>query len=214
MKTSQKLLVSLAALGLKIYLGLGIYKLWSTVHRFFYDRKWKDVELPEFQRLSQVVEKMREFQWKRDGMSELFDAVCSPQKVQAVGFDGSSPHGNDCDEEAIWLSNVITKNLGNFHLQSSMEGRLIGADFFTVTWYELQGRFGGHNVCLLRFPDGFRYMDYGAPSELCKSIDEVADLVIKRYAGWDSTGHGSQEAVRLCWCISSEKLKPLMTKMK
>lgn len=208
MKTSSKILVFLAALGLKIYLGGGLYRLWSSIHRFFFDRKWKNVVLPKLT-VDEAAERMHKFVWKRDGPSELFDAVCTPQKVHAVGFEeNKSPHGNDCDEEGIYLANVIQPGYPT-----------IGADFFTVTWYELptselKGRFGGHNVCLLRQVDGFRYMDYGSPSKLCKSIDDVADLIIERYAGWDSTGHGTRKAVRVCWCISAPNMKPLLSKMR
>jgi hypothetical protein len=209
----QKILVFLARVGLYVYLSGGIYRLWSNIHRFLFDRKWKNVPLPTFGSIPEVVERMREFDWKRDGMSELFDAVCTPQKVEAVGFDGSSPHGNDCDEEAIWLTNVIHKSLPFKMISEITEAGLIGVEFFTVTWYERQGRFGGHNVCLLRYVDGFKFMDYSYPSRLCKSIDEVADLVIKTYAGWDTSGHGTQEAIRVVWCIADEKLRPLMTKI-
>ena len=210
MKTSQKIVVSLAAFGLKIYLGLGIYKFWSGIHRMLFDRKWKHVELPKLS-VEEAAERMHKFVWKKDGPSELFDAVCTPQKVQAVGFSDDaeqSPHGNDCDEEAIWNANVIQPGYP-----------LIGADFFTVTWYEpatdkLKSQFSGHNVCLLRYVDCFKYMDYGMPSKPCKTIDEVADLIIQRYAGWDSSGHGSRFAVRVCWCICGPNLKPLMSKMK
>lgn len=208
MKTSQKILIFLAALGMKIYIGGGLYRLWSSVHRFLYDRKWKDVVLPKLT-VDEAAEKMHKFVWKRDGPTELFDAVCTPQKVEAVGFiPGASPHGNDCDEEGIYLANVIQPGYP-----------VIAADLFTVTWYELptadlKGQFSGHNVCILRQVDGFRYMDYGSPSKLCKSIDELADLIISRYAGWDSSGHGSRMAVRVLWCISAPDMRPLLSKMQ
>lgn len=143
-------------------------------------------------------------------MTELFDAVCTAQKVQAAGFDGSSPHGNDCDEEAIWLTNVINKNLDKIGQANSV----VGADFFTVTWYEpATGKANGHNVCLLEYPDGWRYMDYSMPSRLCGDPNEVAELVISNYAGWNSTGHGSQPGVLIVWCRCDKNMKPIETRM-
>lgn len=211
----QRALITVCRFGLFIYLGFGLYRLWSTIHRLLFDRRWKDTPLPTILTLREVVSRMRHFRWKRDGMSELFDAVCTPQKVQAVGFDGSSPHGNDCDEEAIWLTNVISKNW----LALLNHDGVSQAHFLTVTWYEPGTRkFGGHNVCLLRRHEwgkselGWSFMDYGEPSILCKTIDEVAQLVVDSYAGWDTTGHGTQRAIMLVWCVADKNLKPVVAK--
>lgn len=197
MKTSQKILVFFAKIGSTLYLGLGIYLLWSTIHRITSDRQWRKVVLDKFTTIEAASKKMTSFVWIADGASELFDAVCTPQKVQAVGFDGSSPHGNDCDEEGIYLANTL-----------QVPG--ITPYFFTVTWYEPEtGKFAGHNVCLLESVEGFRYMDYGMPSRYLWSIKEVAELVIKDYAGWDTTGHGTQPAVLITALVSSPKMRPI-----
>lgn len=207
---TQKVMLFFVRGLVKAYLGWGIYAKWSKVHRFLFDRKWKDVYVPHFNNLWDVALKMRTFKWKRDGISELWDAVCTPQKVQAVGFDLTSPHGNDCDEEAIWLTNVIDNSLP-FRGDGYVEQRVIGASFFTVTWYEpATNHFSGHNVCLLNCTDGFRYMDYHEPSDPCRTIDEVVQTIVDKYAGWDSSGHGTRDAVVLCWCLSTKDLKPYM----
>lgn len=186
---SQKLLVFLSRAVLFLYLRLGGYRLWSSIHRFLFDKKWKDVELPRLT-VKEAQEKMQSFKWIADGPKELFDAVCTPQKVQAVGFDGSSPHGNDCDEEGIWLSNVLVP-----------DGNLIEPCFLTVTWYDQRaGKFGGHNVCLLICSDGLKYMDYHSPSAPQKKVEDVVGQVIKTYA---------EGSTLLVWCVSSKDLKPL-----
>lgn len=193
-----------------IYLRLGILFLWSTIHRAIFDRKFKDTKLPHFYSISKIAERVRQFDWKRDGLSELFDAVCSPQKVEAVGFNNESPHGNDCDEVAIWLTNVVEENLPHFSYLSDMSGRINGACFFTVVWQENAFKFNGHNVCLLETEDGLAYMDYSNPSEFFSNPSDVANAIAKRYAGWDSTGHGTVNDVRVVlWCIASKNLIPL-----
>lgn len=197
MKTSQKILVFFSKIGSALYLGCGIYWLWSTIHRLTSDRKWRHTVLDEHVTIESAAAKMRTFVWIADKASELFDAVCTPQKVQAVGFDGSSPHGNDCDEEGVYLANTL-----------KVPG--VKPYFFTVTWYEPEtGKFAGHNVCLLESVEGFRYMDYGMPSKYFWSIQEVANQVIQDYAGWDTTGHGTQPAVLITACVSSPRLRPL-----
>jgi len=213
MKTTSKIAYKIAQFFLALYFSLRLYYLWSSVHRFLFDRKWKDVELPKFRTIRHVAAQMATFKWKADGITELWDAVCTPQKVQAVGFNGSSPHGNDCDEEAIWNTNVILNSLPFEEQENDFHKGLKNAEFFTVTWYELQGRFSGHNVCLLTYEDGYRYMDYYLPSAKFSSIDEVANLVISKYAGWDTTGHGTQPAIRLVWCRSNKDLKPVEVKV-
>lgn len=197
MKTSQKIALFFAKFGSVLYFGLSIYCIWSTIHRLIFDRKWRKVVLDKFVTVEAAAAKMADFDWKADGPSELFDAICTPQKVQAVGFDGSSPHGNDCDEEGIYLANTL-----------QVPG--VKAYFFTVTWFEPEtGKWAGHNVCLLESAEGFRYMDYGMPSKYFWSIKEVAELVIKNYAGWDTTGHGTQPAVLIVGVVSTPKLRPV-----
>jgi len=188
MKTSQKILVFFAKILSAFYLRCGVYLLWSTIHRLTADRKWKDVVLHKYNTIEEAAAKMRTFTWIKDDASELFDAICTPQKVQAVGFDGSSPHGNDCDEEAIYLTNTL-----------EVEG--VTPHFFTVTWYDPEiNKWGGHNVCLLESLEGWRYMDYGMPSKFYSSPREVAELVIRDYA---------KQAIMITACISKKNLFPV-----
>lgn len=174
MKTSQKILVFFAMIGSVLWLRLGGYLIWSTFHRLTADRKWKDVVLPKLT-IDQAAERMAKFVWKEDDKSELYDAVCTPQKVEACGFSDDaeqSPHGNDCDEESVWLNNVLE------------DPSILEKYFFTVTWYDPStGKFAGHNVCLMRQAEGWRYMDYGTPRPVCISPHDVALMIVRNYGG-------------------------------
>lgn len=229
MTNFHKVVVTAVQWFLKIYLGSGIYKFWSSIHRFLFDGKWKNVELPKYDSMDDVVRKIETFKWKQDGATELFDAICTPQKVQAVGFDKTSPHGNDCDEEAIWNSNVISNSIPFKDPVNFWHTGLQRADFFTVTWFEVKDpgttfwsklysyffgiSFSGHNVCLLTYDNGYRYLDYSFPSNVYKTVDEVAQLVINTYAGWDSTGHGTKKGERLVYCVADKDLNVQFTKI-
>lgn len=195
-----------AVLVVRLYFGLGLYRLNSEIHRAIYDRKWKDTPLPAFSSLSEIAMKAKTFSWKQDGIKELGDAVCTPQKVQAVGFDGTSPHGNDCDEAAIWLANVITENIPFKDQTDKISQGIVGVYFMTVMWYTPEIGFGGHNACLIAYEiagvNFVRYMDYGMPNPMKMSTSEIADQIVKKYA--------PEGSVRLPWVVSDKDLSPLM----
>lgn len=199
------------------------YRLWSLLHRAIYDRKYRDVPLLTLT-VDQASWKMESFRWEYDGFNEFGDAVCSPQKVTAVGFkDENDPnmkgpkpgwcpellwrfyiwltwHGNDCDEEAIFLVNSL------------VDPQIQSAEFMSVGWYNpdksrnaQNSGYMGHNVCLLRQMEMLRYMDYGTPGDYHASEDAVAQDVVKRY----TNGRG----VLLCWHVSDKNLVPLRGKI-
>ena len=168
--------------GVRCYL----YKWKSDLHRWIYDREWATVELSTYVSIADLQKWMQGFVWKADGLTELWDAVCTPNKVQAVGR-GNSPHGNDCDEEAVYLTAVIEKSLAAGLMQ---EDGVANPRFLSVTWFAGRACIpNGHNVCLLEYPqksDGstwYAYMDYGAPSTKYRTVQEVVDRVRQIYAG-------------------------------
>ena len=185
---------------------LRFYPINSKIHRFFYDRKWDKVKLTEFTSLQELIDWMRGFTWKQDSLTELWDAICTPQKVQAVGR-GDSPHGNDCDEAGIYVSNSIQSMI-----ERGVCPEMKKAYLFTVTWMELNGAPSGHNSCLIEYSDGtFAFMDYKRPSEKRASIPEVADLVRGTYSGWNSVGHGMAKYVGHVYMVSDPRtLKPII----
>lgn len=171
------------------------YRAWSAIYRFFWCRQYGSAELPK-RTIQQAQDKMRGFQWRADGATAGFDAVASPQAVEAIGFDPTTEKNNDCDEEGIWLANTIE------------DPTVEKAEFMTVSWRNpddspdaINTGYNGHNVCLLTETGGLRYMDYGPPSALRSSELEVALDVVRDY----TRGRGRL----LCWHVSSKDLVPL-----
>jgi hypothetical protein len=103
---------------------------------------------------------------------------------------------HNCDEFAIYESNVLYNELYNLNKNFINEG-MVGAEVLTVCWRKSDdNKFEGHNVCLIKYDDGkFTYMDYGFPSKKVDSIDEIVNLVINKYTsdyhilGWCRMSH-------------------------
>jgi len=190
------------------YLRLRIYKYWSLVYRRIYESQYDGVPIavyPDLQALATFVAGQR---WEKDSWRELFDAVSSPNKVQARWLGEEAVGGNDCDEFAIYLTAAIRKSLAYGRMQDDGVKQTY---FFTVTWFEpgkgLLGKPRGHNVCLLEYPSQGRpsrwaFMDYGMPSQLRDTIGEVVHDVREMYSEgapyWP-----------LVWAVSDLSLTPL-----
>lgn len=188
-----------AGLGVTLYMRAHLYRFWSWVHQRTSDRRWDKVQLNMYTSLRQIATWMGSFKWKADSWRELFDAVCTPQKVQAVGSD--SPHGNDCDEAARYVSCSIEHARVTGLLDPEGVHR---AWFLTVTWMEEDGTTGGHNVALVEFfgENGviqYAYMDYGMPHRRYATAHDVALEVVRDYAGWRTNGSARQQASLLAW---------------
>jgi len=201
----------LASIGIWIWLNVRGYKTWSAIHRAIFDRKYRTTELATYATLTDLAAWIAKQEWVKDGLDSLYDAVCSPQKVQAVGQTGDHKIG-DCDEFAIYQTAVIEKSLAMGLMKTD---NVQNPRFFTVTWMEKSGKNSGHNVCLLERPQPngpvkFSYMDYGMPSE--PPLDtpaQVAVLIASRYSGWDSVGSGKVESGVLCWCACKTNMSPV-----
>lgn len=195
----RKLWRWLCGVGAYLFFWCRLYKLNSAVHRALFDGKYSQVLVPRFDKLSQHVDYMRNFKWKKDEVTELFDAVCTPNKVVSAISSGSSPHGNDCDEAAILGVSVVNSSLASGLMK---DDGIKAAYFMTVTWLTDWSP-GGHNVCLLEHPVAngtyWSYMDYGSPSERRHSIEEVVADVHVRYA---------PKAEPLVWCVADGSLSP------
>lgn len=166
------------------------YELWgywitSQLHRKISDRKWKDTKLPIFRTLSEFGARARQYVWKKDGL----DCACSPQKVEAVGFNGLSPHGNDCEDIACWHAAVAS--LSWFMLM--MTESIVQAHVLTTLWVvhdESGNHLDGHSVCVMRKAnDKWVYIDYSDPSKEFGDLDEINAEVFRtmRPQGKDST---------------------------
>lgn len=191
-----------------LYLRLHGYQLWSYLYRFVWERKYKSVKIHRFERLALLVDFIRLQKWKADSWKEMFDAVSSPEKVQAIGQDASGDHLiGDCDEFAVYLANAISV---------SLKAGMMAADgianprFLTITWIDKKTKkAGGHNVCLLEYPSEvgsslYAYMDYGKPSAKFFTIGDVVKLVRDTYVG-----EGNH--IGLAWCAADPNLKPWIT---
>lgn len=191
----MNLKVFFGRIGVMLYLGLRIYSIWSFIYRFLFERRFNQIPLSRFATLDAAHKKVIKMKWTSDSWKQLFDAVSSPQKVEAI-VDGTEPqpaHGTDCDEFAIYLANTIDASLidPTVPLQAS-EPDLHEATMMTVTWVDKNGKYGGHNVCLLEYRKDsgeveYRYMDYGLPNPPKLNPGEVAEMIVDRYASGGGT---------------------------
>ena len=171
-----------------VWIGSHLMRLWSAIHRRFHCSGYGTAPLPKMD-VTSAAQKMHSFQWRRDGARSLWDAVCTPQKVLAIGFDPFAvTEDNDCDEEGIFLANTVE------------DPWVLKVEMMTVMWWDPKEGFGGHNVCLLTRHNGVQYMDYGSPSVMVQTEREVAELVLRRY---------THEGTLLSWYISDKDLRPL-----
>lgn len=177
-------------LGFYLYVQLRIYKYWSKLYRLIWERKYRNVALPVYHDIQQLVNFISTLTWVADGPKELFDAVSSPQKVEWIGRLGDRKVG-DCDEFAIYITNALSLNKEIGTLQPFAGIFPIKEVYFmTVPWAKgRDGKAGGHNVCLIEWAlsvgTGFSYMDYGFPSLARSTIREVVRDVRVQYAGQD-----------------------------
>lgn len=196
-----------------LFLRFHFYQYKSYLHRYFWDREYDGTPLTVYATVNDLREWIAKQTWVADNWTELWDAVCTPQKVQAVG-QGAAKEGDvahdigDCDEFAIYITNAIEVSLAAGQMK---ELNIANPRFFTVTWMTPDGKPEGHNVCLLERPqtDGtvkFSFMDYGMPSIEMDTPAQVAVYVAQHYCG---EPYGSVECGVLVWCVSDCNLKPL-----
>lgn len=171
-----------------------VYRRWSRIYRWLWERKHKDVPLTEYMGFIELAKVVRKKNWVADGPLQLWDAISTPQTAQWLINAQDSKQAFDCDEFAIYLCNVIWNSMkkGTFN-----DPNLVEVCFMTVTWIVPEtGEMGGHNVCGLRwkYPESevYGYMDYGMPLMAMFSWEEVEKRVRARYAGPSSLSLG--------WC--------------
>lgn len=183
-KRITKLVLAFGPFFVDLYLR-HVYRRWSRLYRWLWERKYRDVPLTEYTGFIELARVVRSKNWVADGPRQLWDAISTPQAAQWLIDARDSKQSFDCDEFAIYLCNVIQRALqkGAF-----ADPNLVEACFFTVTWIvPSTGEMGGHNVCGLRWnhkgKDVYGYMDYGMPLMAMFSWAEVAERVRIRYAG-------------------------------
>lgn len=161
---------------------LGIYRIWSKIYRFIWERN-KRLPLKSFLSLEELVAYVGSFKWRADTWRELGDAISSPEHVQWIAENDPKRFIGDCDEFAVYQANVIENSLSKFN--HNFVKQFNRAFVMTIMWYQHDTDVGyaGHNVCLLSTANRkYCYMDYGFPSVEVETPAEIAEMVMKRYA--------------------------------
>ena len=176
-----------------------ILKLNSVIHRFLYDRKYAGTPVATYKTVNELANWMAQQKWVGDDWTSLWDAWCTPNKIQAVGQTDGSHEIGDCDEFAIYISAAVEKSLALGTLESGIDR----ARVLTVMWTDGY-KVGGHNVALFSYKqvtDGatwYAYMDYSMPSVKRLTIQQVVQDVRDLYAN-GSLGLG--------WAVSTFDMK-------
>jgi len=169
---------------------------WSRLYRWLYERQYRNVPIQTYDTLEQLARVISRQKWTMDSWREFFHAVSTPQKVQAlINANARGAYIGDCDEFAIYLVAAVRRSMARLRMPG-----VLSAQMMTVSWNE-----GwvpqAHNVCLLQMLDGFMvryaYMDYGKPSRMYYSIEDVAQAVAEAY---------DKAAIPLVYAISNEDL--------
>lgn len=176
----------------KMYLILNLYRIWSPIYRFVWERKYKNYPTALHTDWESLEIFVRAQVWTVDGWKQLWDAISYPGTVQ---YKSEHDHKiGDCDEFAIYLVHSINKakEQGYFPEVES-------AQFMTICWTH-GWHFEGHNVCLITWQNGSKsYMDYAWPSENRDTVEEVVQDVIHAYNG--------DKGKLLAWSVIEENLK-------
>lgn len=158
-----------------------LFRYWSKVYQWVWERN-KTMLLYGYRDITELVSYVGKLKWRADTWREVGDAVSSPEHVQWLAEHEPEKFIGDCDEFAVYQAAVVNRELDMWN-PSFAEYKQ--AYLMSVAWYHTpNGRFGGHNVCLLQDRKGkYSYMDYGFPSQKVETLEEIAHLVMKRYAG-------------------------------
>jgi len=201
MNLIQKKFLAIARIGMFLYVKLGIYRLWSRLYQFIWERE--RVPLKKFGSFSEFVTYIRTLKWRPDTWRQLWDAFSNPYHIQYIANTDPARAVGDCDEFAIYEAEVLAQQ----GLAAEKPWEVTDTNVLTVTWYQTgeiepgETRMSGHNVCLLRHVDGqWSYMDYGFPSKRYATVSQVADAIIRHYA---------YPATLIAWARSDRDLKCL-----
>lgn len=188
-------------LGSYLSLAFPIYTTWSRIHRLLFDRAAIGTVLPTVTCLDEISPYLRAMVWRPDSWIDLGDAICSPEMVWYRSLNAVDHKVGDCDEFAIFISNVIARSITAGTWQEAVDT----PSFLTVTWIGADGVGAGHNVGLFRrlhtiaghLYEDWGYMDYGAPI-WCGHKQDVVDAIRKRYAG--------DGAIKIVWSVHTPTL--------
>jgi hypothetical protein len=132
---------------------LRLYYVWSKIYRFFFERKWRRIELLHAHSLEHIEEITGKMKWRKDTWHVLWDTISTPKATYGRFLQGE-PAG-DCDDIslfAVWCieeyvdRSANPKGIGKIGLLSCPYIRDKG-----------KGKIGGHNVGV------FQYVLKGTP---------------------------------------------------
>jgi hypothetical protein len=153
------------------------WRVWSTIYRFLYHRKYKKVVLPRDLTYIEANDALSGLTYRPDRFIQLWDVVGSPRYVQHCINTGDTSSAMDCDEFACWAANTI---------HAKFDPRI-----FCFSWYdERQNKLSGHAMCWVRTKDGKYhhvgnwglYGPYNNLHEACQKI--ISPSMDYKAVGW------------------------------
>lgn len=178
MKTETKL--AFLRVAFNVMMATRYYPIWSKLHRLVSDRapRKAGITLPLFSNADEIVPLLKDFVWRPDSLEDMGDAVCSPEMVWYRYLFNVDHKIGDCDEFAIFISNVIKKSIDTGTWMSVIED----PNMLSTTWMNVDGKVEGHNVCILRVGQMYGFMDYGDPV-WCGAKGRVPLMILKERGG-------------------------------
>jgi len=83
------------------WLRSGRYR-WSRLRRRLFERRYLTTGLPEVNSLEEIQTCLKDIEWTRDGVTQLFDCISYPQRVWETKKD-------DCDGFAILAAELLNR---------------------------------------------------------------------------------------------------------
>ena len=181
-----------------------ICRWWTRLYRLIWEARYSTTVLTSYRSIHELVDIMRTCHWTADGWRQLWDAWSYPGRVQSI--ISTKPEAErligDCDEFAIYLAAVLEQSSslggfenGRFCLAPYLGGLMVDrARVLTLIWINKDGKYGGHNVCLIdwydlnasrhnpRGADVYSYMDYDYPNLGVVDLRGIIEQVMEKYA--------------------------------
>jgi hypothetical protein len=191
----ESIRVFFGRLGAYLWLKTGAYGYWSWLYRYLVEDKKKRAPLRRFDNIDELGTYVHSLKWRPDTWRQMWDSFSSPESVQWLADNEPRRLVGDCEDLAVFSANVVNRELLDNPEWSTLYG---WAAVMTIMWMGPDGKFAGHNVCLLSTQDGWAYMDYGKPGPVFKSLADMAEAVRNRFCrGSIGVGYGVMQAKSL-----------------
>jgi hypothetical protein len=171
--TFYKLYLFIIRLSLYLVFILRIDTNWSRIYRFLYQREYKNKPLSKYKNYMEIYEFIRTQIWVSDGFKELWNAYAYPSYFES---NGNKMMSHDCDEFALYQATAIE----NAVKEGTFCDKNIKTYMMSVLWADGR-KLDGHNVCLIEFKNGYKWVDYHLPSQMFDSVEQVIKDVLSIY---------------------------------